>query len=131
MFNETTNNLFNLLGRLLLAALFLPAGLQKLFGYAGTQGYMEAMGVPGALLPLVILLEIGGGLALIAGFKVRWTSVVLAGFCAVSAFIFHYQPQDQMQMILFMKNIALAGSFLILASVGAGKFSLDNKGTTS
>jgi putative oxidoreductase len=130
MFNETTNNLFNLLGRILLAALFLPAGLQKLSGYAGTQGYMEAMGVPGALLPLVILLEIGGGLALIAGFKVRWTSVVFAGFCAVSAFIFHYQPQDQMQMILFMKNIALAGSFLILASVGAEKFSLDNKGTT-
>jgi putative oxidoreductase len=130
MFNETTNNLFNLLGRILLAALFLPAGLQKLSGYAGTQGYMEAMGVPGALLPLVILLEIGGGLALIAGFKVRGTSLVLAGFCAVSAFIFHYQPQDQMQMILFMKNIALAGSFLILASVGAGKFSLDNKVTT-
>lgn len=129
MFNETTNNLFNLFGRLLLAALFLPAGLQKLSGYAGTQGYMEAMGVPGVMLPLVILLEVGGGLALIAGFKVRWVALALAGFCAVSASIFHYQPQDQMQMILFMKNIALAGSFLILASVGAGKFSLDNKGT--
>jgi putative oxidoreductase len=130
MFNETTNNLFNLLGRLLLAALFLPAGLQKLSGYAGTQGYMEAMGVPGIMLPLVILLEVGGGLALIAGFKVRWVALALAGFCAVSAFIFHYQPQDQMQMILFMKNIALAGGFLILASVGAGKFSLDNNRTT-
>jgi putative oxidoreductase len=81
------------------------------------------------MLPLVILLEVGGGLALIAGFKVRWIALTLAGFCAVSALIFHYQPQDQMQMILFMKNIALAGSFLILASVGAGKFSLDNKGT--
>lgn len=130
MFNETTNNLFNLLGRLLLAALFLPAGLQKLSGYAGTQGYMEAMGVPGIMLPLVILLEVGGGLALIAGFKVRWVALALAGFCAVSAFIFHYQPQDQMQMILFMKNIALAGGFLILASAGAGKFSLDNNRTT-
>ncbi len=130
MFNETTNNLFNLLGRLLLAALFLPAGLQKLSGYAGTQGYMEAMGVPGVMLPLVILLELGGGLALIAGFKVRWVALALAGFCAVSAFIFHYQPQDQIQMILFMKNIGLVGSFLILASVGAGKFSLDNKPTT-
>ncbi len=130
MFNETTNNLFNLLGRLLLAALFLPVGLQKLSGYAGTQGYMEAMGVPGIMLPLVILLEVGGGLALIAGFKVRWVALALAGFCAVSAFIFHYQPQDQMQMILFMKNIALAGGFLILASAGAGKFSLDNNRTT-
>ncbi len=131
MFNQTTNNLFNLIGRLLLASLFLPAGLQKISGYTGTQGYMEAMGIPGGLLPLVILLEIGGGIALIIGFKVRWTALVLAGFCAVSAFIFHYQPDDQMQMILFMKNIALAGSFLILASTGAGKFSLDNKLATA
>jgi putative oxidoreductase len=127
MFNQATNNLFNLIGRLLLASLFLPAGLQKISGYAGTQGYMEAMGIPGGLLPLVILLEIGGGIALIIGFKVRWAALALAGFCAVSAFIFHYQPDDQIQMIMFMKNIALAGSFLILASTGAGKFSLDNK----
>lgn len=131
MFNQTTNNLFNLIGRLLLASLFLPAGLQKISGYTGTQGYMEAMGIPGSLLPLVILLEIGGGIALIIGFKVRWTALALAGFCAVSAFIFHYQPNDQMQMIMFMKNIALAGSFLILASTGAGKFSLDNKLATA
>jgi putative oxidoreductase len=127
MFNETTNNLFNLVGRLLLAALFLPAGLQKISGYAGTQGYMEAMGVPGGLLPLVILLEIGGGIALIVGFKVRWVALALAGFCAVSAFLFHYQPAEQMQMILFMKNMALAGSFLVLASTGAGRFSLEGK----
>lgn len=127
MFNETTNNVFNLVGRLLLAALFLPAGFQKISGYEGTQGYMEAMGVPGGLLPLVILLEIGGGIALIIGFKVRWMALVLAGFCAVSAFIFHYQPDQQVQMILFMKNIALAGSFLVLASTGAGTFSLDGK----
>jgi len=129
MFNQTTENLFNLVGRLLLASLFLPAGINKIGGYAGTQGYMEAMGVPGALLPLVILLEIGGGLALIVGFKVRLTSLALAGFCAASAFIFHYQPQEQMQMIMFMKNIALAGSFLVLAAAGAGKFSLDNRTT--
>jgi len=127
MFNETTNNLFNLVGRLLLAALFLPAGLQKISGYAGTQGYMEAMGVPGGLLPLVILLEIGGGIALIVGFKVRWVALALAGFCGISAFMFHYQPAEQMQMILFMKNIALAGSFLVLAGAGAGRFSLDGK----
>ncbi len=131
MFNQTTNNLFNLIGRLLLASLFLPAGIQKIGAYAGTQGYMEAMGIPGGLLPLVILLEIGGGIALIIGFKMRWTALALAGFCAVSAFIFHYQPDDQMQMILFMKNIALAGSFLVLASTGAGKISLDNKLTTA
>jgi len=129
MFNQMTENLFNLVGRLLLASLFLPAGISKIGGYAGTQGYMEAMGVPGALLPLVILLEIGGGLALIVGYKVRLTALALAGFCAISAFIFHYQPEDQMQMIIFMKNIALTGSFLVLAAAGAGKISLDNRTT--
>ena len=129
MFNRMTENLFNLVGRLLLASLFLPAGISKIGGYAGTQGYMEAMGVPGALLPLVILLEIGGGLALIVGYKVRLTALALAGFCAISAFIFHYQPEDQMQMIIFMKNIALTGSFLVLAAAGAGKISLDNRTT--
>ena len=129
MFNQMTENLFNLVGRLLLASLFLPAGISKIGGYAGTQGYMEAMGVPGALLPLVILLEIGGGLALIVGYKVRLTALALAGFCAISAFVFHYQPEDQMQMIIFMKNIALTGSFLVLAAAGAGKISLDNRTT--
>ncbi len=127
MFNQTIENLFKLIGRLLLASIFLPAGIQKISGYAGTQGYMEAMGVPGALLPLVILLEIGGGLALIIGFKVRWAALALGGFCAVSAFIFHYQPEEQMQMIMFMKNIGLAGGFLILAATGAGKFALDKE----
>jgi len=127
MFNEMINNLFNLIGRLLLAAMFLPAGLDKISGYAGTQGWMESMGVPGGLLLLVILLEVGGGLALIVGFKVRWVALALGGFCVASAFIFHYQPAEQMQMIMFVKNIALAGGFLILASVGAGKFSLDGR----
>jgi len=127
MFNQTTEALLNLIGRLLLASLFLPAGISKISGYAGTQGYMEAMGVPGALLPLVILLEIAGGLALIIGFKVRLSSLALAGFCAISAFMFHYQPEEQMHMIMFTKNMALAGSFLILAATGAGKFSLDNR----
>ena len=129
MFNQAIENLFNLIGRLLLASMFLPAGVQKISGYASTQGYMEAMGVPGALLPLVILLEVGGGIALIVGFKVRWVALALGGFCAASAFIFHYQPQEQMQMIMFIKNIALAGGFLILAAAGAGEFSLDGKST--
>lgn len=127
MFDQTSENLLNLIGRLLLASLFLPAGISKISGYAGTQGYMEAMGVPGALLPLVILLEIGGGLALIIGYKVRLTSLALAGFCAASAFIFHFQPEDEMQMIMFMKNIALTGGFLVVAAAGAGKFSLDSR----
>ena len=117
----------NLAGRILLAHIFLLAGLNKISGYSGTQGYMEAMGVPGELLPLVILLEIGGALALIAGWQTRLGAYALAVFCVVSALIFHSNLGDQMQMILFMKNWAMAGGLLVLAANGAGAFSLDNR----
>ena len=117
----------NLAGRILLAHIFLLAGLNKISGYSGTQGYMEAMGVPGVLLPLVILLEIGGALALIAGWQTRLAAYALAVFCAVSALIFHNNLGDQIQMIMFMKNWAMAGGLLVLAANGAGAFSLDNR----
>ena len=117
----------NLVGRILLAHIFLLAGLNKITGYSGTQGYMEAMGVPGMLLPLVILLEIGGALALIAGWQTRLAAYALALFSIVSALIFHSNLGDQMQMILFMKNWAMAGGLLVLAANGAGAFSLDNR----
>jgi putative oxidoreductase len=118
----------NLAGRVLLAHIFLLAGINKITGYSGTQGYMEAMGVPGMLLPLVILLEIGGALALIAGWQTRLAAYALALFSIVSALIFHSNLGDQMQMILFMKNWAMAGGLLVLAANGAGAFSLDNRG---
>jgi putative oxidoreductase len=117
----------NLVGRILLAHIFLLAGLNKITGYSGTQGYMEAMGVPGMLLPLVILLEIGGALALIVGWQTRLAAYALALFSIVSALIFHSNLGDQMQMILFMKNWAMAGGLLVLAANGAGAFSLDNR----
>ncbi|MDP3847800.1 MAG: DoxX family protein [Pseudomonas sp.] len=121
------NNAIVLLARLLLAHIFLLAGLSKISGYAATQGYMESMGVPGALLPLVILLEVGGSLALILGFMTRWAALALAGFCVAAALIFHLKPDDQMQMIMLMKNLALAGGFLLLYVQGAGAYSLDAK----
>lgn len=117
----------NLAGRILLAHIFLLAGLNKITGYSGTQGYMEAMGVPGMLLPLVILLEVGGALALIVGWKTRWAAYALALFSIVSALIFHSNLSDQIQMILFMKNWAMAGGLLVLAANGAGAFSLDQR----
>jgi len=117
----------NLAGRILLAHIFLLAGLNKITGYSGTQGYMEAMGVPGMLLPLVILLEVGGALALIVGWQTRWAAYALALFSIVSALIFHSNLSDQMQMILFMKNWAMAGGLLVLAANGAGAFSLDQR----
>ena len=120
------NNLPNLVGRFGLSAIFVLSGFAKLgAGYEGTQGYMEAMGVPGGLLPLVIFAEIVGGLALAVGFLTRWAALGLAAFTVASAFLFHFQLADQMQFINFFKNIAIAGGFLVLAAHGAGKFSID------
>ncbi len=121
------NNTIQLIARVLLAHMFLLAGLGKLGAdaYAGTQGYMEAMGVPGMLLPLVIALEIGGALAIIAGWQTRWAALALAGFTLVAAAIFHNDFADQMQSILFMKNVAIAGGLLLLAVHGSGAWSFE------
>jgi putative oxidoreductase len=115
------------IGRVLMAVIFIQAGINKIFGYSGAQAYMEAHGVPGMLLPLVILLEAGGGLALLLGFFTRWTALALAGFCLLAALLFHFKPDDQMQMISFMKNITIAGGFLVLAGAGPGALALDNR----
>lgn len=116
----------NLAGRILLAHIFLLAGLNKLGGgYAGTQAYMESVGVPGMLLPLVIALEIGGALAIILGWQTRLAAWALALFSIVAAIIFHSNFADQIQMILFMKNFSIAGGLLLLAANGAGALSLD------
>jgi len=117
----------DLLARLLLSQIFILAGISKITGFAGTQAYMDSMGVPGMLLPLVILLELGGGLAVLIGFQTRLVAVALAGFSIVAGAIFHSNFADQMQMILFMKNLAMAGGFLLLANAGAGAWSVDAK----
>jgi putative oxidoreductase len=114
-----------LIGRLLMAQIFLLAGLSKISAYEGTQGYMEAFGLPGALLPLVIVFEVGAGLALIAGVLTRYVAWALAAFSVVSALVFHTDFGDQTQMILFMKNLAMAGGLLFLGVTGAGALSLD------
>ncbi len=116
-----------LAGRVLLAITFVVAGYGKIGGYAGTQGYMESMGVPGMLLPLVIILELGGGLAIIAGWQTRIVAILLAGFTLLAAFTFHLDFADRMQSILFMKNVSIAGGFLLLAAYGPGALALDNK----
>jgi putative oxidoreductase len=115
------------IGRILISLMFVTSGLSKISGYAGTQGYMEAMGVPGVLLPLVIAVEVLGGLAVILGWHTRIAAFLLAGFSLLSAFLFHANFGDQMQMIMFMKNIAIAGGFLMIVSQGAGAYSLDNR----
>lgn len=121
-------------GRLLLAFIFIMAGAQKITGYAGTQGYMEMMGVPGALLPLVILIELGGGIALVLGWQARLVALLLAGFSLLAGVIFHFVPslgmegmEAQMQMISFMKNVSIAGGMLMVVALGAGTFSFDQR----
>ena len=118
------NSLLNLAGRVLLAQLFLLSGFAKITGYAGTQAYMAAKGLPGALVPLVILLEVGGGLALVAGFQTRWAALALAIFSVLAGCIFHLVPSDHAQMLHFMKNLSIAGGLLILAQTGATGFAI-------
>jgi len=117
-------------GRALMSAIFILSGIGKIGAYAATQGYMESKGVPGVLLPAVILLELGGGLAVLLGWQTRISAFLLAGFCLLSALIFHTNFGDQMQSILFLKNMAMAGGFLFLVAGGAGAWSLDARRRT-
>ncbi len=106
------------IARLFLGQIFLLSGVFKISGYEGTQGYMETMGVPGMLLPLVIFVEIAGGLAIIAGWQIRLTALALAAFTLIAAVIFHHNLADQMQIIMFTKNIAITGGLILLATHG-------------
>jgi putative oxidoreductase len=119
------------IGRILLALMFVLAGLNKISGYSGMQGYMDSMGVPGALLPLVIALEVVGGLALMLGWHTRLTAFLLAGFTLLATLIFHSNLGDQTQFLFFMKNLSIAGGLLLVVSHGAGPYSIDNRQRTS
>jgi len=114
-------------GRILISLIFVSSGLNKFANYAGTQAYMESAGVPGSLLPLVIAVELLGGLAVILGWHTRLAAFLLAGFSVVSGVLFHANFGDTMQTIMFMKNLALAGGFLMIVSHGAGPYSIDNR----
>jgi putative oxidoreductase len=116
-------------GRVLLAAIFLASGLGKVAAYAATVAYMQASGVPGALLPLVIAAEILGSLAVILGWQTRIASFALAGFSLLAAALFHNNFADQIQMVMFLKNVAIAGGFLLLVANGPGRLSIDSRFT--
>ena len=124
------DSFLNLAARILMSQIFLISGIGKITGYAGTQAYMAKMGVPGALLPLVIVTELGGGLALLFGFQARWAALALAGFTLLAGLIFHFKPDDQMQMISFLKNLAIAGGLLMFARHGAGAPCIDKQSRT-
>ena len=121
-----------LLGRLLIAALFIPAGIGKISGFAGTAGYIASKGLPlpevGVVIAIVV--EVAVAAALLIGFKTRWAAAVLALFTLAAATIFHNywalpQAQQMMQQLLFTKNIAVVGGLLAFVAFGAGAFSLD------
>ena len=114
-----------LTGRAMLASIFIMAGISKISAYTGTQAYMESAGIPELLLPAVIALEVLGGFAILIGFQTRIAAVLLAGFTLLAALMFHNDFSQQLQMILFMKNIAIAGAFLVLFSQGPGQWAFN------
>ena len=120
-------NIADLIGRILISALFLLNGIFKINNYDGTIGWMESFGMPGILLIPAIILEVLGPILIIVGYQTRIAAALLSLFCVATAVIFHNDFTDQMQFTSFLKNIALAGGFLILFVNGAKGFSLDNK----
>lgn len=112
-------------GRLLLGVLFLVSGAGKISAYDATEGYMQAMGVPFTLLPAVIVLEVVGALLLFVGWKTKFVAILLAGFSIISALLFHANIADQIQLVMLLKNLSIAGGLLVLAANGAGPYSVD------
>ena len=132
--SKSIQNPLNLAARLAMVALFLPAGIGKLTGFAGTVGYISSAGLPLPTLAaaIAVIVEIVGSLALLAGFGTRIAALVLAAFTLVASFFFHNYwgvPADQafMQQLLFFKNIAVVGGLLAIAANGAGAWSLDSR----
>jgi len=131
---NSTQDTFALIGRILIAYLFIPAGFGKLMGFAGTVGYIASAGLPlpevGAVIAIIV--ELGFGIAVLLGFKTRFTAFVLAVFTVVAALSFHKywaapDAMKMMQTINFNKNMAIAGGLLALAAFGAGRFSIDRR----
>jgi putative oxidoreductase len=123
--NAALESVTELTGRVLLASLFLLSGLTKLSAYGVTATYMAAFRVPAALLPLVIATEVLGALAIILGWQTRGVAGLLAAFSVLAAVTFHTNFGDQIQMIMFLKNLSIAGGFLLLVANGAGPLSFD------
>jgi len=129
-----TQNLLTLIGRILLAVMFVLSGIGKIGGFAGTVGYISSAGLPMANLLAIaaIVVEIGAGIALIVGFKARWAAAALVLFTVAAAMLFHNYwtlPDDKqmLQQIMFMKNLAITGGLLMVMAFGAGAWSFDGR----
>lgn len=135
--NTNVQNTAALVGRILLALIFIISGFGKITGYAGTAGYMASKGLPmvAVLLPLTILVELGGGLLIALGWKARWAAAVIFLFIIPVTLVFHNPAgldaaQAQQQMINLLKNLSIMGGMLGLFAFGPGGFSLDAKKST-
>jgi putative oxidoreductase len=127
MHTETVGAAAALVGRLLLAALFLLEGWSKLRGYGAAAAYMERFSVPGLLLPAVIAMELGGGLLIAIGWQTRCAALALAIFCIVATLMFHTNFAVRNEVLHFEKNLAIAGGLLVLAAFGPGRFSIGGR----
>ena len=116
-----------LAARVLMSLIFIMGGANKIAGYATTAGYMEKMGVPGVLLPLVILTELGGGLLILVGYQTRLVACLMAGFTVLAGILFHLAVGDAPNLVHFFKNLAIAGGFLAIVAGGPGAWSLDGR----
>jgi putative oxidoreductase len=123
------NNAILLVARILLSVIFIMAGLQKFGGIDGTAGYISSVGLPASTLLawLAAIFEVVAGVAILVGFQTRLAAYALAAFCVFTGLVFHFNFADQIQSILFMKNLAIAGGFLALATSGAGALSVDGR----
>jgi putative oxidoreductase len=123
-----------LLGRILIALVFVPAGFAKLGDLAGNAAYVASGGLPGWFVYPALALEIGAGLAILVGWQIRWASLGLAAFVLVAGGLYHYLPAQALeggeafaQTLMFQKNLAIAGGLLVLAGLGGGAWSLDGR----
>ncbi|MDX2212009.1 MAG: DoxX family protein [Oculatellaceae cyanobacterium bins.114] len=121
-----TRNYIPLIARILLSVLFLVSGINKVLHPAATQDYMAAAGMPltGLFLIAAIALEIGAGLSVLLGYQARWGAIALIGFTALATLIFHTNLSDQLQQIMFLKNLAIIGGLLMIVQYGSGTIAL-------
>ena len=120
-------NVFDLIGRILISALFLISAFNKIFNLGGSMGWMESFGVPGFLIFPAIAIELILPILVIVGYQARIAAGILSIFCLATAFIFHFNFSDQMQFILFLKNIGLAGGFLFIVANGTKDWAVDRE----
>lgn len=123
----STDNIAAAGGRLLMSAVFLLTGVEKLAGFGGTVGFMahEGLPLPGLVASVAIIVECVGGLLVLVGYQTRVASLVLAVWCVATALVAHAHFNDPNQTIHFLKNVVMAGGFLQLAAFGASAWSID------